>query len=166
MKRLLASTFFLIAAELFAADGGFLLTDNNQPGWGSNYFREDPKIPTGVELFVVTDGDFACDEYMVETGSRPDGKKRVLLDGRLGPEGDCQAYGKWGKSAYGTFTLDFKQPYLIDRVLLWAQANHWYACRLSHFHLAHGDLANTSADKELPLCPRRTANRKLLRWRK
>lgn len=122
MKRLLASTFFLIAAELFAADGGFLLTDNNQPGWGSNYFREDPKIPTGVELFFVTDGDFACDEYMVETGSRPDGKKRVLLDGRLGPEGDCQAYGKWGKSAYGTFTLDFKQPYLIERVLLWAQA--------------------------------------------
>lgn len=58
---------------------------------------------------------------MLKTGSRPDGTCRVLLDGRRGTDGNCQAFGNWGGQYYATFTLDLKDTYLITRAAIWSQ---------------------------------------------
>lgn len=124
MKKISASfAALLLTLTLLPAASGEsrLLTDNHQPGWGANIFKDVPKIATGAEILWVTTGEFACDAYLVETGSRPEGKSRMLLDGRIGPEGDCQAFGKWDQSTWATFTVDLKKTFLIDTVALWTQ---------------------------------------------
>ena len=84
----------LFGTALGAAD--FLLTDNERPGWGSNTFPAgEPRLKTGATLSVVTDGAFASSPEFAKTAARPDGTFRALLDGRRGPEGDCQGFGSW-----------------------------------------------------------------------
>ena len=114
---------FLIAAPLLHAES-FLLTDNHRPNWTSNCIpKEQKRIQTGAALEWITTGPFACDPGIVETGSQPSGTNRALLDARKGPEGDCQAFGKWGgtQSQWATFILDLKEIYLIESATVWAQ---------------------------------------------
>lgn len=113
----------LLSGSLLCAESA-LLTDNNRPNWTSNCFPKDQKrIETGAAIEWVTTGPFACDPGIIKTGSRPDGKNRMLLDARRGPEGDSQAYGQWGpgKSAWATFIIDLNGVYLIESATVWAQ---------------------------------------------
>ena len=122
LNKILISALVLSGSLLHAESA--LLTDNERPGWTSNCFPKDLKrIRTGAVLEWVTTGPFACDPGIVKTGSRPDGKNRMLLDARRGPEGDCQAFGLWGgnKNTWATFIIDLKDIYLIESAAVWAQ---------------------------------------------
>ena len=113
----------LFGTALGAAD--FLLTDNERPGWGSNTFPAgEPRLKTGATLSVVTDGAFASSPEFAKTAARPDGTFRALLDGRRGPEGDCQGFGSWQpKTRFESFVIDLKKPYGLTRAAVWAQFN-------------------------------------------
>eukprot|EP00831_Metopus_contortus_P082356 TRINITY_DN8882_c0_g1_i1.p1 TRINITY_DN8882_c0_g1~~TRINITY_DN8882_c0_g1_i1.p1 ORF type:complete len:1162 (+),score=193.77 TRINITY_DN8882_c0_g1_i1:856-4341(+) len=107
---------------LRSAGDDFLLTDNNMPGWVSNAITSNEKrITTGAKLLWVTEGEFKSDSELQKSGSRPDDSNRVLLDGRIGSEGQYQAFGKWsGGVYYGSFIIDLKSQYLITRTAVWS----------------------------------------------
>jgi len=84
--------------------------------------KTERRMGSGAELSWVTDGEYKSNAELVKTGSRPDGKRRVLLDGRVGSDGDCQAFGVWsGGVYYGSFIIDLKNKYLITRTAVWSQ---------------------------------------------
>lgn len=111
----------LLTSALYAGD--FLLTDNERPGWKSNTFpAEEPRIKTGATLSLITEGEFGCSPEFIKTAAAPNGTHRALLDGRRGPEGDCQGFGSWQpKGRYESFVVDLKQPYNLTRAAVWAQ---------------------------------------------
>ncbi len=96
-----------------------LLSDNSA---GEIFPGSEKKLITGAKITWITDGVFATkSKELLETGSRPNGTSRVLLDGtRTGGPG--QAWGHWGGGLYyGTFTVDLQSPYLITRTAIWSQ---------------------------------------------
>lgn len=119
----LISGALLLAATLGAGD--FLLTGNARPGWESNTFpANEPRLDTGATLSLVTDGEFGCSPEFARTAAAPDGTNRALLDGRRGPEGDCQGFGSWQpKTRFESFVIDLKKPYDLTRAAVWAQFN-------------------------------------------
>lgn len=125
MRRsaILISGALLLGSALGAAD--FLLTGNARPGWSSNTFAADePRLETGATLSPVTEGEFACSPEFIKTAAAPDGTFRALLDGRRGPEGDCQGFGSWQpKTRCESFIIDLRKPYDLTRAAVWAQFN-------------------------------------------
>ena len=117
----LISGALLLTSALYAGD--FLLTDNERPGWKSNTFpAEEPRIKTGATLSLITEGEFGCSPEFIKTAAAPNGTHRALLDGRRGPEGDCQGFGSWRpKNRVESFIIDLKKPYDLTRVTVWAQ---------------------------------------------
>lgn len=107
----------LLAAGLLAGAADYLLTDNERPGWGSNTFKQDePRLKTGATVSPV---EAECSPEFVKTIAQND--FRVLIDGRRGPEGNCQAFGSWqAKNPYEAFVVDLKKPYEISRAVVWA----------------------------------------------
>ena len=108
----------LLTATVAGADD-LLLSDNPA---GNAFDSGVKRIATGAALTWITDGEFATGSAeLLKTGSRPDGTNRVLLDGRRGSDGNCQAFGNWGGQYYGTFVIDLKADYLVTRASVWSQ---------------------------------------------
>lgn len=155
-RRIIMAVAAALWSFSLAAAEDFLLTDNNKPGWVSNTFpAAEKRLATGAGLSWVTDGDYASDKNLVTTGSRPEGKNRVLLDGRRGPEGDCQAYGSWGGGVkWGSFVIDLKGQYLITRAAVWTlidpQRNiESFEVLLSNDGKKYVSMGSAAPDKEL-----------------
>ena len=106
-----------------SGDTIFLLSDNQ--GWPNNIVPADvPRISSGATLEFVTSGSYASNREFLNTGSRPDGKKRALLDGNCGTgefgSDKTMAWGAYDANDYwGTFIIDLKSQYLITKVSLW-----------------------------------------------
>lgn len=101
-----------------------LLTDNQTSWWGNNTFpAEQWRIETGATLEWITTGPFASDPDIVKSGSRPEGKNRMLLDGRRGAEGNYQAFSSWGGKAntWVSFIIDLQGTYLVESAAIWTQ---------------------------------------------
>ena len=111
---ILISGALLLSSALHAGD--FLLTDNERPGWQSNTFgANEPRLNTGATLSPVTEGESACSPEFVKTAAAPNGTFRALLDGRRGPEGDCQGFGSWmPKTRFESFVIDLKKTVRPD----------------------------------------------------
>ncbi len=118
MKTIFALLIGAVLPVASWAGEEFLLTDNPA---GEIFPASEKRIATGASLRWVTEGQYAVTSpELLSTGSRPDGKCRVLQDGvRTGGPG--QAWGNWGKQYYATFVLDLQEPYLVSRAAIWSQ---------------------------------------------